>query len=159
MIVYHGSAERVDHPDVSHSYRALDFGKGFYVTTVYKQALRWARRKADLIGSADAILNVYEMDERFDGLAVKTFADSAEWIDFVCSCRDEGAEYLKYDLIIGRVADDKVFRVVDMYRSGVWDRERAIKEIRTYENYDQIAFITQKAVDRLLTFKSAEAVK
>lgn len=38
MIVYHGSIEIVKNPDVNHSYRPLDFGKGFYVTTVKEQA-------------------------------------------------------------------------------------------------------------------------
>ena len=45
MIVYHGSIITVDSPDVQHSYRPLDFGKGFYVTSVREQAERWARRK------------------------------------------------------------------------------------------------------------------
>ena len=48
MIVYHGSNVIVNHPDVEHSFRSLDFGKGFYVTTVKEQADRWARRKADI---------------------------------------------------------------------------------------------------------------
>ena len=38
MIVYHGSNMVVEHPDVNHSYRDLDFGRGFYVTTVKEQA-------------------------------------------------------------------------------------------------------------------------
>lgn len=38
MIVYHGSDVVVQTPDVLHSYRNLDFGKGFYVTTVREQA-------------------------------------------------------------------------------------------------------------------------
>lgn len=46
MIVYHGSNNIVDHPDVSHSFHNLDFGRGFYVTTVREQTERWARRKA-----------------------------------------------------------------------------------------------------------------
>jgi len=40
-----------------------------------------------------------------------------------------------------------------MYHSGIWDKERAIKEIRAYPNYDQLAFITQKAIDKLLRFE------
>ena len=40
MIVYHGSSEIVKFPDVNHSYKALDFGKGFYVTSVQEQAER-----------------------------------------------------------------------------------------------------------------------
>ena len=37
--------------------------------------------------------------------------------------------YEQYDLISGKVADDKVFRVVDMYHQGIWDKQRALKEI------------------------------
>lgn len=43
MIVYHGSDVVVDHPDVNHSYRNLDFGRGVYVTTAGEQAEKWAR--------------------------------------------------------------------------------------------------------------------
>ena len=53
---------------------------------------------------------------------------------------------------MGKVANDKVFRVVYMYKRGIWDRERAIKEIKVYETYDQIAFISQTAIDSMLTF-------
>jgi hypothetical protein len=55
-----------------------------------------------------------------------------------------------FDVIKGKVADDKVFRVVDMYKRGFWDKERAIREIRVYETYNQIAFISQKAIDAML---------
>lgn len=61
-------------------------------------------------------------------------------------------------MISGKVANDKVFRVVDMYHAGIWDKERALKEIKVYPSYDQMAFITQKAIDRLLTFESYEEV-
>lgn len=152
MIVYHGSSEIVRKPDTLHSYRALDFGKGFYVTDVREQAERWARRKADLVGGK-AIVSQYQMRDDTSGLRVKTFSDDlSEWIDFVCDCRDGKPVYQQYDLIIGKVADDKVFRVVDMYHSGIWDRERALQEIRVYPNYGQIAFASQDAIDRLLTF-------
>ena len=60
MIVYHGSTIVVDKPDVEHSFRPLDFGKGFYVTTVREQAVRWAHRKADVLEGAKPILNIYE---------------------------------------------------------------------------------------------------
>ena len=158
MIVYHGSSEVVRQPDILHSYRALDFGKGFYVTTVRQQAERWARRKAALVGTARAgsrpIVNRYLMGDDMKDLRVRRFSDDlAEWIEFVCDCRDGKPGYQDYDLIIGKVANDKVFRVVDMYHSGIWDKERALKEIRAYPNYDQLAFITQRAIDQLLRFE------
>lgn len=153
MIVYHGSSMVVEKPDVLHSYRPLDFGKGFYVTTVEDQAERWARRKADLQKSGKAIVNCYQMYEELDDLKMKTFDDDlAEWIDFVCHCRDNGQEYQKYDLIYGKVANDKVYRVVDFYRAGIFEKERALREIKVYPHYDQYAFITQKAIDKLLVF-------
>ena len=46
MIVYHGSTMIVREPDIEHSFRPLDFGKGFYVTSNREQAEKWARRKA-----------------------------------------------------------------------------------------------------------------
>ena len=159
MIVYHGSAEVVKLPDMKHSYRLLDFGKGFYVTTNFEQAERWAMRKADLSHKDKAYVNVYEMSEDDSDFRVKTFPeDLMEWIDFVCGCRDGKTEYQQYDIIKGRVANDKVFRVVDLYHAGVWDKERAIKEIRVYPGYDQIAFINQIAIDSLLQFQSVKEV-
>ena len=160
MIVFHGSIEIVKSPDVLHSYRSLDFGKGFYVTTVEEQAVRWARRKADLLEKGTAIVNRYQMSEELGDLKLKTFPeDLMEWIDFVCKCRNGEIDYQKFDVISGKVANDKVFRVVDLYRTGIWDKQRALKEIRAYPNYDQIAFITQKAIDKLLVFDSFAEVK
>lgn len=158
MIVYHGSNIVVEKPDVNHSFRPLDFGKGVYVTTVREQAVRWANRKAVVNGSTP-ILNVYEMSEFPASLLKKSFPDDLEeWMNFVCDCRDGKPEYAKYDIIMGKVANDKVFRVVDMYHSGIWDLKRALEEIKVYPNYDQIAFITQRAIDILLKFKSSEEV-
>ncbi|MBQ9662274.1 MAG: DUF3990 domain-containing protein [Oscillospiraceae bacterium] len=154
MIVYHGSSMKMETPDVLHSYRSLDFGKGFYITTVEGQAAHWARRKADLFGGK-AIVNCYQMSEELNDLNLKTFDDDlVEWIDFVCRCRDGETDYQQYDLIYGKVANDKVFRVVDLYRAGIWEKDRALREIKVYPNYDQYAFITQKAIEQLLKFDS-----
>ncbi|MEE3480724.1 MAG: DUF3990 domain-containing protein [Lachnospiraceae bacterium] len=61
MIVYHGSSVAVPSPDISHSYHALDFGRGFYVTSVKEQAERWARRKAGYLGQSKGIVSIYQM--------------------------------------------------------------------------------------------------
>lgn len=159
MLVYHGSSNIVEQPDVLHSFRPLDFGKGFYVTTNYEQAERWAKRKSDLYHLEKSFVNVYEFSEYNTGFKIKTFPDDLqEWIDFVCGCRDGNIEYREYDIIIGKVANDKVFRVVDLYKAGIWDKERAIREIKVYPGYDQIAFIYQDAIESLLEFKYAQEV-
>lgn len=156
MIVYHGSTSEVKKPDIGHSYRNLDFGQGFYVTTVRAQAERWAKRKADLAGVKKGIITVYEMANDCSGFSIKSFDDDMEsWIDFVCACRDGETQYQKYDIIIGKVANDKVYRVVDMYRREIWDKDRALSEMKVYETYDQIAFITQKAINDCLSYSES----
>ena len=45
-----------------------------------------------------------------------------------------------------------------MYHTGVWDKERALKEIKVYPSYDQIAFISQNAINQLLRFQSYEVI-
>lgn len=92
-------------------------------------------------------------------MLLKSFVDDLEeWINFVCECRDGSEAYKKYDIIMGKVANDKVFRVVDMFHSGIWDLNRALQEIKVYPTYDQIAFISQKAIDSVLKFVSCEEV-
>ena len=159
MKLYHGSDVIIEEIILDKSKPFKDFGKGFYVTTVKEQAIRWAYRKASVFDGAKPILNTYEQSDISAELATKTFPeDLVEWIHFVCACREESLEYTKYDIIMGKVANDKVFRVVDMYHSGIWDLDRALKEIKIYPTYDQIAFISQEAIDSVLKFKSSEEV-
>ena len=153
MILYHGSNIEVSNPDILHSQKCLDFGAGFYVTSVKEQAIRWAKRKALLQGNESGIVSLYEFSEDANYI-IKDFGDDLEtWIDFVCDCRNGSDCYKKYDLIKGKVANDKVFRVVDMYKKGIWDKKRTLDEIKVYDTYDQFAFISQQAIDSMLTFK------
>ena len=46
MLVYHGLNMEVTNPDISYGRFNLDFGKGFYVTTLQARAEKWARRCA-----------------------------------------------------------------------------------------------------------------
>lgn len=61
MIVFHSSPCIVNHPDVSFSRDYLDFGKGFYVTTIEEQARKYARRF--LLRGMNAYLNKYELSD------------------------------------------------------------------------------------------------
>lgn len=44
MKIYHSSDVVVCRPNTIHSREYLDFGKGFYLTTLYEQAERYAQR-------------------------------------------------------------------------------------------------------------------
>ncbi len=41
MIFYHGSHLDVAVPNLLHSRSNVDFGRGFYVTPLYEQAVKW----------------------------------------------------------------------------------------------------------------------
>ena len=139
----------VSAPGVEYSTRNLDFGKGFYTTSIKEQAMRWAQRKA-LINS---FVSVFEANISSDLKVLDLTNNLDEWIDFVCECRDGSQVFSSYDVIIGKVADDKVFKVVDMYKNEIWDKARALSEMKIYETCDQIMFATQNAIDSSLVFK------
>jgi hypothetical protein len=44
MKLYHSSNIIVEFPDTMHSRNYLDFGRGFYLTSLYDQAIRYAQR-------------------------------------------------------------------------------------------------------------------
>lgn len=44
MKLYHASPFVIKQPDVYHSREHLDFGKGFYLTSLYDQAYKYAMR-------------------------------------------------------------------------------------------------------------------
>ena len=69
MIVYRGTTEIIENPDVVHSKKYLDFGRGFYITTFENQAKKWAVRKG-MRQEKNAIVNVYELSEAWDDFKI-----------------------------------------------------------------------------------------
>ena len=158
MIVYHGTTAEIENPDVNHSKRYLDFGKGFYLTSFEEQAKKWAMRKG-LRQEKKAIVNVYELREDLTNYRVLTFdKENEQWLDFVCACRKGEELNQSYDIIIGSVADD-LFKTVDMYFRGLWDKKKVLSELRYYKMNDQICIVNQKTLDEVLKFKKSYEVK
>lgn len=150
MLVYHTSDQRFDAPDVLHSRNALDFGKGFYVTRLREQAVAYADRF--LKAGSDAILHVFDFEPDSE-LKIKKFdAYDEEWLDFVCSCRSGKDDYTQYDIVEGGVANDKVYRTVDLYMTGIYNKEQALQKLVYETPNNQLCFITQKAIDKCLKF-------
>ena len=50
MILYHGTNADIDVIDLNRGLRYKDFGKGFYLTSDRKTAIRMAQKKARLFG-------------------------------------------------------------------------------------------------------------
>ena len=65
---------------------------------------------------------------------------------------------MSYDIIIGAVADDDVFKSVNMYFRGLWDKQRTLEEIRFYKKNNQICITNQEVLEKVLTFQSSYIV-
>ena len=159
MIVYHGSTIKVDSPDAGHSKRFLDFGVGFYITADKAQAEGWAKRKSVRL-NANPIVNIYNLSDELSAYNTLVFKEEdGAWLDFVAQCRKGNEVYKDYDYISGSVANDDVFVTVDMYVRSIWDRERALSEIRYYKTSHQICLLSQALIDNELKFDGCYEVK
>ena len=150
MILYHGSNVAVNDPKLVESRRELDFGRGFYTTSDFEQAQKWALRTKKLRNSGKAIVSCYEFDETCSNdLLIRRFIKpDLEWLEFVTSNRRGHVDQI-YDLIIGPVADDQTVSVLVLYLDGYISAENAIERLLPNKLKDQYAFATSKALELL----------
>ena len=159
MIIYHGSDVIVDMPKILDSKRALDFGGGFYTTTSEEQARKWALKVGYRNNTKYKYISKYDFNllDAKEELVVICFEKADEkWLDFVCNNRN-GRDTGDYDIVIGPVADDKVYRVVVEYENGDIDKALALTKLKTETLCDQILFHTEKSL-KYLKFIEVEEV-
>ncbi len=151
MILYHGSYTEIKHPDLQHSRPNVDFGRGYYTTPIYEQAEKWCG-KFIRRGKA-GIISEYVFDETLlsDRNVLKFDTYSEKWLDFILLCRS-GKDESDYDVVIGGVANDKVFNTVELFFDGLIDKAEAIKRLRYEKPNLQICFRTERAI-AMLEFK------
>lgn len=157
MILFYASYMEIVNPDIIHSRVEVDFGRGFYTTPLIEQAEKWCK-KFQRKGKT-AFINQYDFNEealskcrvlRFDSY-------SEEWLDFIVNCR-RGADKTDYDIVMGGVANDRVFNTVELYGSELIDKAEAIKRLRYEKPNAQIAFRTQATIDEYLTFEGSRTL-
>lgn len=156
MKLYHGSNVEVKNPQVFESDRKLDFGTGFYVTTSFEQAEKWADLTAKRRGVGTPVVTVYEYDKSKENeLSILRFnAPDSAWLRFVTANRKNEIIKDDYDLIIGPVANDRTMPVISLYFSGIYSEEETIKRLLPQKLKDQVVFKTQKVLGSL-TFNEA----
>lgn len=157
MIVYHGSNIEVSCPDLAHSRSNVDFGVGFYTTPLKEQAAKWCQR---FIRRNEAgIISRYQLDDNgFKALKVLQFDSySEDWLNFILKCR-RGIDQSDYDIVMGGVANDKVFNTVELYFDGLIDKNEAIKRLRYEKPNVQLALRSEKAIKKYLIFEGSEKI-
>lgn len=162
MTLYHGSYMTVRSPDVTYGREEVDFGQGFYLTRLRKQATDWARAVAGREPRRRAKLNKYAFDKESAiaaGFRFKEFvAYDMEWLDYVVDCRNGGRLQRLYDVVEGGVANDNVIDTVEDFENGVITAEQALGQLRYKKVNHQICIHHQDVVDRFLRFQSGEGV-
>jgi hypothetical protein len=66
-------------------------------------------------------------------------------------CRN-GQDVSDYDIVIGGVANDKVFNTIELFFDGLIDKTESIKRLKYEKPNLQVCFRTEKAIT-LLKFK------
>ena len=160
VIVYHGGAERVEHPVCKFGRRNLDFGQGFYITDIRKQAVNWATLVADRRKVAP-IINRYclDRDAIMSEARCKVFAAyDKDWLQFIVANRRGEHVADNYDYIEGGVANDRVIDTVNLYMAGLMDEETALLRLSQHQPNNQMCILSQEIIDKYLVFDGTETV-
>ena len=162
MMLYHGSNVEVREPKLTSPIRTLDFGPGFYTTTNRDQAVEFAHKVVDRTGGVGvATLNIYSFDERaafelFD--TVRFDSPDASWLDFVVKNRSGSYAGPEYAIKYGPVANDNVYRTIQLYMMGDLSREEAIARFKVKKLFNQVVFSDSAAL-RMLKFEGSEVCR
>lgn len=159
MILYHGSNVTVYTPHLLKIQRTLDFGRGFYTTSDFEQANKWAQRTVKIRESGKAYVSCFELNEdKLDGLKILRFTKpNIEWLDYVSNNRKNKGMEDDWDLVIGPVANDQTFPTILLYLDGYIDAESAIRQLLPQKLKDQYTFKTERALSLLKFIEVKEA--
>lgn len=149
IILYHGSKEIVEFPEIRIQRFHKDFYFGFYCTMYPEQAIRWAIRF-----DGTGYLNEYRYMPN-NKLNIKKFPQmTEEWLDFIVACRS-GRPH-EYDIVEGPMADDTIFNYVQNFIDGKISREAFWDLAKFKKPTHQISFHTVKALTTLTFLKGAK---
>lgn len=151
MILYHGTNIDFDKIDISKSNPWKDFGKGFYLTDIYDQALKMAKKKALIFGGTP-LVQEYEFDKAHmddKSLNILSFSQpDKEWAEFIFKNRNKknhGKQH-GYDIVYGPIANDGVAYLLGRYEEGSLDIEGLAKMLKFKHLNNQYFFGTEKAI-------------
>lgn len=154
MILYHGSTVDIERIDLQKSKPNKDFGRAFYLSANYDQALEMAQFKAEF-AELHPVVNVYRFDEKllseFKYKRFETYTE--EWAHFVYNHRTEpkGRTLHDYDVVFGPIANDTIGAQITRFKQGYISFEQFLQRIQYPKGITfQYAFCTQRAIDKLI---------
>lgn len=159
IILYHGGSDIIKAPEIRVPERTLDFGVGFYTTSSITQAEDLVRNRIGRMKWSHGYVNAYNFKRDNDLFKIKQFeGPTEEWVDFVLSNRVEQGFSHDYDIVIGPVANDNVYRQFAFFENGLISKKSLIDELMTYKLVDQYLFHTEKSL-KCLTFLGSKKIE
>lgn len=150
MELLHARGQVVSEPEIRLTRYTKDFSWGFYCTTNFRQAAKWAKRRKGI-----PTINYYRYEEN-PGLNILKFDSmSDEWLDFIANCRN-GIVH-DDDIVEGPLADDDIWDWVKLYLSGRMSREAFFAQAKFNYPTHQTCFCTVRAL-RCLTYERSESL-
>ncbi len=165
MQVFHGSYLEIEKIDLDKCQANKDFGKGFYVTKIRKQAEEWAAIIGKIHQTKGIVTEFIFYERAFSEKNLKTlrFAEyNDEWFDFIILNRnlETTEQQHDYDIIEGPVADDKVQKRINRYLEGIISREDFFEQLSKYpEPSHQICFCTINSLRMLKKLHNTKIIK
>ena len=149
LILYHGSQEIVEFPEIRLQRYNKDFYFGFYCTNIKSQAVRWAARF-----DGKGYLSEFEYTPDIK-LNVRTFSEmTEEWLDFIVDCR-LGKPH-NFDIVEGPMANDTIFNYVQDFADQKISREAFWALAKFSRPTHQISFHTARALATLRFVRGLE---
>ena len=151
MILYHGTNIAFDAIDLSKSKPNKDFGRGFYLSADYDQALAMAKIKVEQLEYGEPVVLTFEVDEReMEQLNILRYDEySEEWAKFILlNRRNKSTEPVHdYDIVYGPIANDRVGVQLWKYESQAIDLPTLVRKLQNMKGITfQYFFGTERAI-------------
>ena len=154
MILYHGTNMAFEAIDLMKSKPNKDFGRGFYLSADYNQAMEMAKTKVEQLGTGFTTVLRYDVDDiAMRGLNVLRFDGySEEWAKFILLNRNNSSSEPAhdYDIVIGPIANDRVGVQLWRYENKSIDLKTLVRNLQYMKGVTiQYFFGTENAVNIL----------
>lgn len=154
MRLYHGTNIDFDRIDLLKSKPNKDFGRGFYLSAEYEQALSMAQAKVELLETGVPVVQTYIVDEQvWESLRVLRFENySEEWAKFILQNRNNTSDMPthEYDVVIGPIANDRVGLQLWKYETQSIDLPTLVRNLQYMKGITiQYFFGTERAITSL----------
>lgn len=65
---------------------------------------------------------------------------------------------MKYDVILGGIADDKIYNIIKLYQDNLIEKDEALKRLKYYKLNEQICITNQNVIDKHSKIRCEEEV-